>query len=141
MRDAGALRALAEGPRESQWPLWYRPRPAFIPFRRSWRHVAHGRSPWRAHEPTHAQEIVRGADEQRVQLRACDPAEARLAQAARRLGPPEDFLHPLPTALAHGETPVSQGAAIEPRRALPGDRRHVGPNAPRPQVPNEGAGH
>src|SRR2546425_332195 len=139
MRDESALRSPAPARAEGRWPAGRWPRAARIPVRRPWRHVTHRRSSWRAHQPTHAHEIVRGPDQERVQLGARDPAEACLAQAPGGLRPPEDLLHALPAALAHGKTPVPQRAAIEPRDAMSGDRRHVGPDAALPQVANEGA--
>src|SRR5919198_6742718 len=114
-------------------------RAAVISSRRSRRHLTPPRSSWRVHEPTQAQEVVRCPDEEGVQLRARDAAEARLAQAARGLRPPEDLLHPLPAALTHGKALVAQRAAIEPRGAPTGDRRHMGPDAPGAQRANESA--
>src|SRR5713226_6191083 len=116
MTDEGPLRSRALPPAEGRWPAGGRPGAAVLAVRRSWRHLTHRRSSWRAHEPTHAQQIVRGADQERVQLGARDAAEARLAQAPGGLRPPKDLLHALPAALAHGEALVPQRAAIEPRR-------------------------
>src|SRR5260370_25455758 len=139
MRDERTWRSPAESRTEGRWPRGRRPRPALIPCRRCWRHLAHRGSPWRVHEPTHAHEIVGGADQERVQLGARDAAEAGLAQPPAGLRPPKDLLHALPAAIAHRKTPVPQRAAIEPREAMPGDRRHMGPDAALPQVPNDRA--
>ncbi len=128
MRDEDALSAPPQPPGEGRSPRRSRRDPAVSSCQRSWRHLTHRRSPWCAHEPTHAQQIVRGADQERVQLRARDAPEARLAQAPGGLRPPKDLLHALPAALAHGKTRVPLTAKLgcrNVRPSSPGRRRPV----------------
>src|SRR5260370_16067869 len=114
MRDEDALTTPPEPPGEGRSPRRTRRDPAVSSCQRSWSHLTHRRSPWCAHEPTHAPQMVRRADHERVQLRARDAPEARLAQAPGGLRPPKDLLHALPAALAHAKTRPPQRAAIEP---------------------------
>src|SRR5260370_17815316 len=137
MRDERTWRSPAESRTEGRWPRGRRPRPALIPCRRCWGRLARRGSPWRVQEPTHAHEIVGGADQERVQLGARDAAEAGLAQTPGGLRPPKDLLHALPAALAHRKTPRPQRAAIHPRAAMPVDRAPIGPTAALPHAAND----
>jgi len=73
--------------------------------------------PPRTHDQSETLEPVPKPVENVAADRARDPAEWRLAQAARAFATPEDLLGPLPTALTHRKAPVRGRAAIGARRS------------------------
>src|SRR5918996_5324305 len=88
-------------------------------------------------QSTEPQQIVGGADQIGIELRARDSAEAGLAQAPDCLHPAKDLFHALAMALAERITGMTGGAPIQARRSAMGHLGNVGLDAPRAQVPDE----
>src|SRR6267154_4888030 len=80
---------------------------------------------WRRCQLRHAQQVVGGGGQRRMQCDARGADEARLAQPAVSLEPTEDLFDPLAFALTDRVARVPRGSRIQARRAPALNPRHV----------------
>src|SRR5882672_12088827 len=80
---------------------------------------------WRRRQLRHAQQVVGGGSQRRMQCDARGADEARLAQPAVGLGPTEDLFDPLAFALTDRVASVPRGSCIQARAAPARGARHV----------------
>src|SRR5882762_2963206 len=80
---------------------------------------------WRWRQLRHAQQVVGGGSQRRMQCDARGADETRVAQPAVGLEPTEDLFDLLAFAPADRVASVPRGSCIQARRAPARDARHV----------------